>query len=330
MTRTGTWEWDQYWQSARLAACDGEGGRNYDPSIQDAWRAFFRELGDGRTVLDVATGNGAVALLARDVARDKHWRWTVIGIDSARIEPDKHLAGAGIDVGGVRFLGNTPAERLPFDSASIQVVTSQYGVEYTDVDASVGEIARVLTPGGAFQFVIHAAEGAVVEAARMNVRDVEYLLNEARLFDLAAGFYEAVREVESKPAPPAPEEDRRALQAKMDFEAELAAVGKRAASCRNPEIFQYVIRSIVELHKNRGQYALEPMLGKLDAMRDAVRAHRDRLRANIDFAFDSDRLARFESLLEAAGLQVTQSEGLRDRAQGNLIGWLVAGEAGAS
>src|SRR5262249_14723851 len=60
--------WDQYWQDGRLASCGGQGGVNYQPVIAEGWRRFFGTLTDGAHVLDICTGNGAVARLAAEVA----------------------------------------------------------------------------------------------------------------------------------------------------------------------------------------------------------------------------------------------------------------------
>lgn len=328
MSRTDTWEWDQYWQSARLAACDGAGGRNYDPAIQRVWGEWFARLGDGRIMVDIATGNGAVALLARDTAVARGWNWTIYGVDSANIDPDRHLGEAGIDVAGIEFLGGTPAEKLPFGDGSVDVITSQYGLEYADVDAAIREIARVLGANGAFQFVIHARDGRPVRAAGRNVGDADFLLRESRLFDAAAAFFKAVRAVESKPSPPAESEDRRAMEAKAGFESELERVRRRALSSRDAETFEYVVRGVLRLHADRGRFPLEGMLGKLEAMRGAVRAHRERLAANVRSSLDAAQLAEFTAKIENAGLRVAQADVLKSEDGADRIGWLVSGAVG--
>lgn len=330
MNRTDTWEWDQYWQSPRLAACDGAGGRNYDPAIQRVWREWFARLGDGRTMVDIATGNGAVALLARDTAAARGWSWTIYGVDSANIDPARHLGEAGIDVGGIEFMGGTPAESLPFEDGSVDVVTSQYGVEYADVGAAVGEIARVLDATGVFQFVIHARDGRPVRAAGRNVDDADFLLHESRLFNAAAAFYKAVRAVESKPSPATESEDRRAMEAKAGFESELERVRRRARSSRDAETFEYVVRGVLRLHADRGRYPLEGMLGKLEAMRGAVRAHRERLAANVRSSLDAAQLAEFTAKIENAGLRVAHAGELKSEDGADRIGWLVSGAAGGA
>ncbi len=96
----------------------------------------------GESWLDVATGTGAVALLAaRAGAR-------VTGLDLAPelIETARRKAAEeGLDV---RFdVGD--AERLPYPDRSFQTVTSSLGVQFApDHRAAAQELARVTAPGG--------------------------------------------------------------------------------------------------------------------------------------------------------------------------------------
>ncbi|MFJ3925334.1 methyltransferase domain-containing protein [Streptomyces sp. NPDC090022] len=96
----------------------------------------------GTRHLDVATGNGNVALLS---AR----RGAVVdGLDlTDEFFPDARarFAEAGVTVA----LHQGDAQELPFPDASFDLVTSTYGVQFApDHAAAAGEMARVLRPGG--------------------------------------------------------------------------------------------------------------------------------------------------------------------------------------
>ncbi|MBQ4278968.1 MAG: bifunctional demethylmenaquinone methyltransferase/2-methoxy-6-polyprenyl-1,4-benzoquinol methylase UbiE [Rikenellaceae bacterium] len=99
-----------------------------------------------RDVLDVATGTGDLALmLARRIDGA-----TVTGVDlSAQmlaVGRDK-IAAKGL-ADRVRLVQGD-AERLPFDDASFDAVTAAFGVRnFQDIPAGIGEMARVLRPGG--------------------------------------------------------------------------------------------------------------------------------------------------------------------------------------
>ena len=107
------------------------------------WRRFLVsriEAGPGDTVLDVATGTGAVAL---ELVRRRNC--AVVGLDQSR----DMLAEARRRVPeGVRLVEGE-ADRLPFPDASFDALTFTYLLRYVDdPGATLRELARVVRPGG--------------------------------------------------------------------------------------------------------------------------------------------------------------------------------------
>lgn len=105
------------------------------------WRHFLvsRLPRDGGHVLDVATGTGLVAaeLLGRG--------FTVTGVDQS---PD--MLGRARERFGPRIeLVEASAENLPFAAGSFDHLTVTYLLRYVaDPAATLGELARVVRPGG--------------------------------------------------------------------------------------------------------------------------------------------------------------------------------------
>jgi demethylmenaquinone methyltransferase/2-methoxy-6-polyprenyl-1,4-benzoquinol methylase len=107
------------------------------------WRWFLVSRLDARpsdTVLDVATGTGAVA---RELMRQTGCR--VVGVD---ISPDM-LAEARRRLGPDVQLVEASAEDLPFEDESFDGLTFTYLLRYVaDPAATLRELARVVRPGG--------------------------------------------------------------------------------------------------------------------------------------------------------------------------------------
>src|SRR5436305_2071974 len=107
------------------------------------WRRFLVsriEAGPSDTVLDVATGTGAVAaeLVRRTGCR-------VVGIDQS----PEMLAEARRRYGDRIEFVEGRAEALPFDDASFAALTFTYLLRYVDDPAAtLRELARVVRPGG--------------------------------------------------------------------------------------------------------------------------------------------------------------------------------------
>jgi demethylmenaquinone methyltransferase/2-methoxy-6-polyprenyl-1,4-benzoquinol methylase len=107
------------------------------------WRRFLVSRVDVRpeqTVLDVATGTGAVA---RELLAQKRCR--VVGVDQS----PEMLAEAGRRLDGGVELVQASAEQLPFEDASFDALTFTYLLRYVDDPPStLRELARVVRPGG--------------------------------------------------------------------------------------------------------------------------------------------------------------------------------------
>lgn len=119
--------------------------------VDARWRRATIRAADprpGHRVLDVATGTGKLALLA---ARAVAPGGEVIGLDvSERMLDRARVAAvrAGPTAALVRWL-RADAMALPLDDSSVDVVTIGFGLRnMPDLDAALGEMARVLRPGG--------------------------------------------------------------------------------------------------------------------------------------------------------------------------------------
>ncbi|HEX7004468.1 MAG TPA: bifunctional demethylmenaquinone methyltransferase/2-methoxy-6-polyprenyl-1,4-benzoquinol methylase UbiE [Trueperaceae bacterium] len=115
--------------------------------IDGIWRREAAEvaLEDGATtILDAATGTGALALTMKRLAPDA----AVVGLDFA--EPMLELAGRKASDRGLDLqLIQGDVMQLPFEDDSFDSVTIAYGLRnLSDWSAGLSELRRVLRPGG--------------------------------------------------------------------------------------------------------------------------------------------------------------------------------------
>lgn len=112
-----------------------------------SWRTAFR----GRRVLDMSCGDGRNIVLLHKLGFD---------ISATEISDEicdsvhRNLANSGIDLARDRLRTGSNAV-VPFDSTSFDFVISWNAVYYLDdesdtIDRALGEVARVLQPGGWF------------------------------------------------------------------------------------------------------------------------------------------------------------------------------------
>lgn len=191
---TGAPEWDEYWRDAApgkgcLPGAPGEVSR----ALERCWVQFARSLPRGARVLDIASGDGAVARALLRVRKDLRLE----AVDLADIK--RHAAD-------IRFHAGVDAAALPFPDASFSAATSQFGIEYAAPEA-LDEAVRVLQPGGTLRLVIHHRASRAVRHNAGRAAAIRALLD--------AGLEKAARRAAARlPSDPAIDGATAAIQAR--------------------------------------------------------------------------------------------------------------------
>jgi len=167
--------WRDYWKADRPASCVAENPVT-QLEIADSWQQWFAQRAEGCRILDVATGNGILLTHAASAARVSGRTFVLTGIDLADIDPTRHVTDPDGHLRSATFIGGVAAERLPFDAQSFDVVISQYGLEYADLDSALAEVERVLVPGGALHWLAHSEGSEVILQHRHQELEVDFLL----------------------------------------------------------------------------------------------------------------------------------------------------------
>lgn len=313
--------WDRYWQFDRIASCFDQGGTNfYDDSIAAGWRAFFEKLNPAARVLDLCTGNGAIAVIAAEVSRRKNKAFAISAVDRANIDPRAHVSRHREELSAITFLPRTAVEDLPFADRSFDAVVSQYGIEYTDLPRTVAEIGRVLSAGGLARIVLHAAEGVVCEDAMHVIGDADFLLDEIDLPGAASRCMVAVTAAERDPN--ADEEaHRRARSALAAFETALTKTGRRMAEAADKGMLRNSGAVLLDTFKRHGRFDVDQLLAKVAEVRTGILDHRGRLQALVQAAVTRSELEDVASALKEAGADQVEETDLRKGSA--LVGYII-------
>jgi ubiquinone/menaquinone biosynthesis C-methylase UbiE len=157
--------------------------------VRAEWRKFHEEnaplaalasriVPAARRVLDVGCGAGQELL--------PYLGATAVGVDLRR---SGLVAGRALfrEIGArVPSLLVGAAEALPFASAAFDVVICRLALPYADVRRALGEMARVLRPGGALVLQIHHLRYYLLRAWR--ARDPRELVHALRVIASGAAF----------------------------------------------------------------------------------------------------------------------------------------------
>ncbi len=310
--------WDRYWAYGYLHSCSALHEGNYRGAIADYWQRRFAQCPDGSRILDIATGNGALALMALEAADERGVSLDISASDLAAIDP----AGQAPDpdraaqLARIRFWARTPAEELPASDGSLDLVCSQFGLEYSDLDRSLPEIARVLAPGGELAAVMHHTGSVLVQPAADEIAQMDYVVDHERLYLKMRNLLRAMREAGRGRASAHPKvaKKRRAVDealARIDARARVAADAQRV---QGPARYVRELRALVD---ERPPAELERWL---EEGRERVRANRARVADMQQAAHAPADIEPLERRLEAAGLGRIAVEPLAQD-DGSVLGW---------
>lgn len=155
--------WSRYWQSARSlnSFSEGEMATGYQGELRDFWYHIFSLLPQSAEVLDVGTGNGALAIMLRQYADANGLQLRVLASDAADIEKNqiiRKFPALKPEISKIEFFANTKIEILPFADESLTLITSQFAIEYAEPMSAIRSCLRLLKPSGRLEAVIHHSD----------------------------------------------------------------------------------------------------------------------------------------------------------------------------
>lgn len=165
--------WSDYWRGQKGGCLPVSASTTLDAAFRQEWQRTASLLEGGARVLDLATGDGVVLRWLGECRSDLR----LVGVDLA--DPIPPAPKGAVTTGGVAM------EKLPFAAGSFDAVVSQFGFEYGDIDRSAAEVARVLKAAGRLVLVTHHADGPIVAHNRKRAIGLRWVLDEARLIELA-------------------------------------------------------------------------------------------------------------------------------------------------
>lgn len=170
-------EWSNYWRQGHLTSLPRGFSSNYDGEFLQFWNAQFALLNPGGRILDVCSGNGSIALLAQDYSDRKGLNFRIKAIDAAEIDVTslvRQNPKLAKHIQAIQFQPDTLLEDMNEEPESVDLVTSQFGVEYTEWQSSARNIYRALKPGGYFSLICHSFDSKIT--TQMERQQLDYAL----------------------------------------------------------------------------------------------------------------------------------------------------------
>lgn len=224
--------WSRYWAGGALHSCAGSFEGNYSGEVRAFWADQARDWPAGTRVLDLATGNGPLPRLLRELRPDA---LEIDAVDLAQVRPAWFEALPAPARHGLRFHPGVAAEALPFADGSFDQLISQFGLEYTALSQTLPELRRVLRPGAGIGLVLHAADSLVVAQAREELSHLDWL-HAAGLPALARALCSPMARAASAEGRAALAGDDQARRLRDQFNAGMAQAADRARGSPCPDL----------------------------------------------------------------------------------------------
>jgi len=301
--------WESYYKSGALVSCPTNPEPYYTLEVREAWVSFFSALDDRDRILDLGTGNGPVALIAKQTAGEYSRVYRIDGVDLANIDPPQHVPDGKNLLSGIDFHARVSAEALPFESSSFAAISGQYILEYTDVGKTIRECARVLRPSGRCRFILHHLESIVLANAVESLRQADLVLKETKTLRKFRRYCEQAHD-----APARVETSRQ----------QLIEAGKRleeeAQNSLNPLLLRYVIDAVSTLLSNRNRLSRGQMLQQTALLERELKNWICRLQDLVAAALSAEELqAIIDDATELGFHDIDQQ--LQWQGGDQLVGW---------
>ena len=314
--------WSRYWAQGAEHSCGGSYSGRYGGVIAGFWHARMAALPAGTRVLDLATGNGALPRLLLDACPDAGV--VCDAVDLADVRPAWLASLPQAQRERLRFHGGCAAESLPFGGGRFDLVISQYGLEYSELDRSLPELLRVLAPGGAVALVLHHNQGRPVQLAAIEIEHILWLLAPGGLLETTRELLPCLALAATAEGRAALAKDTRANALRTTFNAlqgELKARAEVGSGDGADVLFEARDASagLLPLAAQQGAEAAQTAwLGVQQWLQDSLL----RLRELRSHALDAERVQAIAKRLAGNGTDL-QVGTLRE--QEHLMGWAVHG-----
>lgn len=293
MTTTDSIEaWTAYWQ---FNARDSRSVRpELDRQLEPVWNEITDLLPGGARILDLATGNGSVALSCAQRSRARLNHLQIDAVDAAEIRPPAQTSDPGSHTPIVRFHDRTWLERLPFDNGLFDGVLSQFGFEYADEERAAVEASRVLSPGGRMRLILHARHGAVWRDINERNKRLEQVLAEDGVVGLILQLVRAQQQ-----------QDLPLFNNKLKLLADAAMEAKNLApEAPADDSAMFYSKEFLYVWMHRKKYPIDDLVTSLDAGWNQARGTAIRYAQMLRVSKTAEDIRQLCERFTAAGLSI--------------------------
>ncbi len=170
--------WSQYWKTGQLTSLPQDFQKNYTGEIQQQWTQVFNNLNKNSHILDVCTGNCAIALLSASRSKIQNKNFKITAIDAADINRksiEKRFPDQISNLNKIQLISNCKVEDIELANNEFDLITSQYGIEYCHWEKAAQQVHRLLKTKGNFVMIAHSGSTEIIKTMKVEKSDYEFL-----------------------------------------------------------------------------------------------------------------------------------------------------------
>ncbi len=309
-------EWDRYWKGSASANAYSAGGSKH-PVLQLFWRELFMsslsEYPHGR-MIDLCGGAGAVLSAAEGLS---------VSEGTELISLDISVSALELVVENYPYVKTIAADaaHIPLKSETMDVVSSQFGIEYAGEQA-MAEISRLPRKGGKLALVLHHSNGLIQQECAASADAIARLIDSGLIpmaLDMFEKGYAMLRGAgsdEFHSAARAIKPVYRSLEPIMDDHG-VQVAGETIATLYN---------RIAEIQKNLPRYEEREIVDWLEAMAAELPAYADRMVSMCQSAQSPEQFKSFCSHLSQMNYQIQQAHPQQVAGTTLPLAWMLVAE----
>lgn len=305
--------WDAFWHGTGDTGAFASGGVSH-PTIARFWTQYFRTVKNNYetpTLIDIATGNGALIEQALRILGNAPGDYTCIDVSAAAIDNVKK-----------QFPGVTgivaDAAAIPLDDQDFTIVTSQFGVEYAG-DEALKEAARLVSPGGQIALMLHIENGRIHKECADSLAAIERLQASGFVplsIELFKTGFAAVRGGDRAPYDAA---GAKLAPAIAIAESILSEYGEDVAG----ETIARLYGDVGTIHSKMPGYDPDEVLGWLGTMDNELAAYAGRMTSMLSASMDRPAFDTLRADLIGAGFTPAVAEPLLSGDKAPPLAWVL-------
>lgn len=308
--------WDTFWRGAEEKSAFTSGGTGH-PAVFAFWDELFANANarfEAPRLVDIAGGNGAVIERAALSIAPQSARFTCIDISTSAVKMLRqrfpYASGIVAD-----------ARRVPLQSSTYDIVTSQFGIEYAGLDA-IDEMLRLVADGGQLALLLHHRHGGIYGQSEASLVAMQQL-QRSRFIPLSiatfdAGF-KAIRGADRGPYEAAAKDLVPAIRL-------VETIMKQHGTSVADGTIQALYRDISVVHKRMPHYEPAEVLGWLERTQVEVGAYAGRMSSMLRSAIDAPTFEQLCQRVKADKFDLVRQDALMNPERSAPLAWALVAE----